>query len=213
MIKKLILGICISFFVVILPVLGNTEILRAPHLWILILLGILASIFQPGYNPFTITVKPRDKGTGAQIIWSVYLTQIAAILEATYLRYPKSVQWDLTASIAVGAALLGLGLRTWAVLTLGSLFTMHIDIQKDHSLVTKGPFRIVRHPSYLGAFIMYVATIVFLHAWFSVIVAVLVLPFAFLRRIHYEEGLLRDGLGEEYEAYCLKVKRFLPGIW
>ncbi len=213
MIKRLILGIVISFLVVILPVLGKTEILRAPHMWILILLGILASIFQPSYNPFTITAKPKDKGTGAQIIWSVYLTQLAAILEATYLRYPHSVQWDLTASIAIGAAVLGLALRTWAVLTLGSLFTMHIDIQKDHSIVTKGPFRIVRHPSYLGAFIMYVATIIFLHAWFSLIVAALVLPFAFLRRIHYEEELLEGGFGEEYEAYRRRVKRFLPGIW
>lgn len=213
MIKSLILGICISVLVIILPVLGNTEILRAPHLWILILLGILASIFQPSYNPFTITVKPKDKGTGAQIIWSVYLTQLAAVLEVTYLRYPHSVQWDLTASIAVGAAVFGLALRTWAVLTLGSLFTMHIDIQKDHSIVTKGPFKIVRHPSYLGAFIMYVATIVFLHAWFSVIIAALVLPFAFLRRIYYEEELLKERFGEEYKAYRRQVKRFLPGIW
>jgi len=213
MIKRLILGIVISFLVVILPVLGKTEILRAPHMWILILLGILASIFQPSYNPFTITARPKDKGTGAQIIWSVYLTQLAAILEATYLRYPSSVRWDLTASLAVGTAVLGLALRTWAVLTLGSFFTMHIDIQENHSIVTRGPYKIVRHPSYLGAFIMYVSTIVFLHAWFSVIVAVLVLPFAFLRRIHYEEGLLREELGEKYEAYCLKVKRFLPGIW
>ena len=213
MAKRLILGICISIFVAILPVLGNVEILLAPHLWILILLGILASIFQPSYNPFTITAKPRDKGTGAQIIWSVYLTQLAAILEAAYLRYPLSVQWDLIASIAVGVAVLGLALRTWAVLTLGNLFTMHIDIQKDHFIVTKGPFRIVRHPSYLGAFIMYLATIVFLHAWFSVIVALLVLPFAFVRRIYYEEELLKGGFGEEYEAYRRRVKRFIPGIW
>ena len=213
MVNGLILGIFISFLVVILPVLGNVEILRAPHLWILILLGILASIFQPSYNPFTITAKPKDKGTGAQIIWSVYLTQLAAILETTYWRYPCSVQWDLTASLAIGAAILGLALRTWAVLTLGTLFTMHIDVQKNHSIMTKGPYKIVRHPSYLGAFILYVATIVFLHAWFSVIIAVVVLPCAFLRRIHYEEELLKGVIGEEYEAYSRKTKKFLPGIW
>lgn len=213
MVKKLILGISITVLVVVLPVLGKIEILRAPNLWILILLGILASIFQPSYNPFNITAKPNDKGTGAQIIWSVYLTQLVAILEATYLRYPRSMQWDLTASIAIGAAVFGLALRTWAVLTLGSLFTMYIDVQEDHSIVTKGPYKIVSHPSYLGAFIMYMATIIFIHAWFSVIIAALVLPFAFLRRIHYEEELLKGRFGEEYEAYRRQVKRFLPGIW
>lgn len=213
MIKRLFPGIIISTLVVVLPALGNTDILCAPHLWILILLGILASIFQPGYNPFTITFKPRDKWTGAQIIWSVYLTQMAAIMEASSLRYPVSVQWDLVAYIAVGTAILGLALRTWAVLTLGNLFTMHIDVQKGHSIVQKGPYRMVRHPSYLGAFIMYIATIVFLHAWFSLLAAALILPFAFLRRIHYEEELLKGELGMEYETYCQKVKKILPGIW
>ena len=213
MIKRLIMGSVISFLVVILPVLGNTEILRATHIWILILLGILASVCQPSYNPFTITAKPKDKGTGAQIIWSVYLTQLAASLEATYLRYPRSVQWDLVASIAIGGAMLGLALRTWAVLTLGNLFTMHIDVQQGHPVVCRGPYRIVRHPSYLGAFIMYVSTIAFLHAWFSLVAAILILPFAFLRRIHTEEVLLKMHLGEEYEVYGLTVKKILPGIW
>jgi protein-S-isoprenylcysteine O-methyltransferase len=213
MIKRLFLGVIISILVVVLPTLGNAEMLRAPHLWILILLGILASIFQPSYNPFTITFKPRDKWTGAQIIWSVYLTQLAAIVEATYLRYPVSVQWDATATIAIGAAVLGLSLRTWAVLTLGSLFTMHIDVQEGHTVVQKGPYRIVRHPSYLGAFIMYVATCAFLHAWYSLVVAVLILPFAFLRRIRYEEELLKDELGADYETYSQKVKKIVPGIW
>lgn len=213
MIKRLFQGIIISILVVILPALGNVDILRAPHIWILILLGILASIFQPSYNPFTIMFKPRDKWTGAQIIWSVYLTQLAAIIEASYLRYPASIQWDLVAYIAVGAAILGLWFRTWAVLALGNMFTMHIDVQEGHSIVHKGPYRIIRHPSYLGAFIMYITTIVFLHAWFSLILALLILPFAFLRRIHYEEGLLREEVGEEYKEYCTRVKRFIPGIW
>ena len=213
MIKRLSLGMIISILVVVLPALGNVAILRAPHIWILILLGILASVFQPSYNPFTITFRPRDKWTGAQIIWSVYLTQLAAIMEATYLRYPVSVQWDFVAYTAVGTAILGLSLRTWAVLTLGTLFTMHIDVQEGHSIVQKGPYRIVRHPSYLGAFIMYIATIAFLHAWVSLIAAAMILPFAFLRRIHWEEELLKGALGAEYEAYRQKVKKILPGLW
>lgn len=213
MIKRLTLGIGMSLLLAILPTLGNLEILQAPHLWILFLMGILASVFQPSYNPITITAKTRDKGTAAQIIWSVYLTQGAATLEAAYLRYPDSVRWDLTTSAALVVAALGLALRSWAVLTLGRLFTMHIDIQKDHSVVTAGPFGIVRHPSYLGAFMMYVASTVMLHAWFSVTLALLALPLAFFRRIHHEEELLQGEFGEEYEAYRRRVKGFLPGIW
>jgi len=210
MLKRFTLGTLIACLVVLLPVSAKFEILRAPHMWILILLGILASLLQPGYNPFTITAKPRDKGTGAQIIWSVYITQLAAILEATYWRYPASVQWNWGTTVALMAAIGGLALRTWAVLILGPLFTMHIDIQANHTVVTGGPYKIVRHPSYLGAFIMYVATIVFLQAWFSAIAALLILPLAFLRRIHYEEKLLETEFGQDYRDYAQTVGKFIP---
>jgi protein-S-isoprenylcysteine O-methyltransferase Ste14 len=213
MIRKVLQGMIIGALVVLVPVMGNPGVLGALHLWIIILLGILASVLQPAYHPITIATIKQDRGTGAQILWSVYLTQLAAVLEATYLRFPQSLAWDLTATLAVGAIGLGLVLRTWAVRTLGRLFTMHIDIQKDHVLVCEGPFRFVRHPSYLGALITYLATTVLLHAWFSLLIAAILLPLAFMRRIRYEEEALVATFGEPYEAYRLRVKRMLPWIW
>lgn len=212
-IRRLILGIVISSFLIILPVLGNAEILRAPNLWILVAVGVLASVFQPSYNPFTITAKPRDRGTGAQIVWSVYVIQLGAILEGAYLRYPRSIEWDLTAIIALGALALGLWFRTWAVLTLGRFFTMHLSIAQDHSIIRTGPYKVVRHPSYLGAFVLYASTTVFLHAWFATVAAMVILPIAFLRRIHYEEEILNEEFGKEYESYCSEVRKIIPGIW
>lgn len=213
MAKRLIQGIVLSIVVIILPAWGNPEILRAPQISILLIFGVLVSILQPEYNPFTITAKPRDKGTGAQIIWLVYATQFAAILEAAYLRYPRSVHWGIAATIALVLMTLGLSLRTWAVFALGDFFTMHISIQKGHSVIRKGPYKLVRHPSYLGAFILYLSAAAFLHAWLSMIAGTVILLFAFLRRIHYEEELLKEELGKEYESYCSEVKKFLPGIW
>ncbi len=213
MIKRLIKGTALSMLVMIVPALGNIQILKYPHLWILMVLGVLASVLQPEYNPFTITAKPKDGGTGAQIIWSVYLTQLFAILEAAYLGYPGSVRWDLVSTVALVMAILGLLFRTWSVWTLGVFFTMHIEVQDNQKIIRKGPYRYIRHPSYLGAFVLYISTIVFLHAWYALIVAVLVLPLAFVRRIQYEDKLLRGEFGQDYEEYCRQVKRVLPFIW
>lgn len=213
MVKRLIQGTLISSMVVILPVLGNAEMLRFPQVWVLVAIGVLASVLQPGYGALTIVSKPRDGGTGAQIVWSVYVTQLAAILEAAYLRYPRSIEWDLVATIALIAMVLGLSLRTWAVVTLGGLFTMHISIQRDHAIISEGPYRIVRHPSYLGAFVLYTSTTVFLHAWLSAAAAVVALSFAFLRRMHREEQVLKEELGASYESYCAEVRKILPGLW
>ena len=213
MIKRLFLGIIISSLVLVIRSIGNIVILCTPHIWILLIFGVLASILQPAYNPFTITVKAKDGGTGAQIIWSVYITQLALILESAYLRYPESVEWDIVAYSALVSMAAGLALRTWAVLILGNLFTMHIEIQEGHTVICTGPYRCVRHPSYLGAFIMYLSTTIFFHAWFSMAAALFLLPLAFYRRICYEDRMLINEFGSEYESYRSKVKGFIPWLW
>ena len=53
---------------------------------------------------------------GAHIIWSVYLTQLAAIIEATYFRYPQSTRWDFIAVAALVFVALGLAIRTWSLI-------------------------------------------------------------------------------------------------
>ncbi|MFA5187481.1 MAG: isoprenylcysteine carboxylmethyltransferase family protein [Patescibacteria group bacterium] len=212
-VKRLALGIIISSIVVILPVAGNAAMFFSLHLWIVLTIGILASVFQPSYNPFTIASRIGDKGTGAQIIWSVYLTQLAAMLEAAYLRYPRSVEWDSVAVVALAVALFGLFARTWAVFVLGDFFTMHIAVGENHGIVRAGPYAVIRHPSYLGAVLLYWALPVFLHAWLAAVAAAIILPFAFVRRIHVEETTLMEKFGAEYKSYCAKTWKILPGIW
>ncbi len=199
--------------VALVPAVGNLSALRAPHLWILLVFGVFASLLQPAFRPFAIAAKSGDKGTGATIVWTVYLTQLAAVLEFAYVRWPESGGWDSVRTLALAGMLAGLAIRTWAVLTLGPLFTMHLDIRPGHRVVDRGPYRWARHPSYLGAWFMYVAAAVLLSAWFAAGAAALLMPVAFARRIRHEEVLLRRELGAEYDAYCRRVKRLIPGLW
>ncbi len=213
MLKKLIQGVIVSTLVLILPVMGNTAILQAPHLWILMVFGILASVLQPDYNPLTIAAASQDRGTGSQIIWSVYATQLAAVLECAYLRYPQSIAWDKAATAALVIMAMGLALRTWSVATLGGVFTMHISIREDHAVIRSGPYRIIRHPSYLGAFMLYLSSTVFLHAWISAAATLSLLLLAFMRRIRREEEVLIEEFGEAYRSYRSDVRMVLPGVW
>ena len=41
---------------------------------------------------------------------------------------------------------------------MGSHFTFELTLQKDHKLVTSGPYRIVRHPSYIGIYAFYLGS-------------------------------------------------------
>ncbi len=213
MIRKIIKGIIASLAIAILPVLGNVQMYCSPQIWILITIGLIGSIFQPDYNIIKDKSNSKDKGTEAQIIWSVYISQLLAVLEASYLRFPGSVKWDMITTVSLIIMILGLVLRTWSIHTLGNYFTMHLAIHKEHKIIRKGPYRYLRHPSYVGAFLTYFGTAIFLHSWFSLIVAAAILPVAWLRRMHYEEKLLIEKFGQEYESYCKTAKRVIPGLW
>jgi protein-S-isoprenylcysteine O-methyltransferase len=213
MIRKIIKGIIVSAAIAVLPVLGNIRMFYYPQIWIFFAVGFFASILQPDYRIVDDNSKIRDKGTETQIIWSVFITQLFIVLEAAYLRFPASVTWNIFTGASLFVMILGLTIRTWAIYTLGNYFTMHLSIQKEHKIIRQGPYKYVRHPSYVGAFFTFLGTAVFMHAWFSLILAAIVLPVAWLRRIHYEEKLLLDELGEEYKSYCKSVKRAIPYIW
>ena len=213
MLRKFMQGLIVSLLIVCTPVLWNTAMLRAPHLWILVIIGVLASLFQPEYNPFKRSRNTADKGTANQIIWSIYFTQLAVLIEAAYFRYPESLSWSTLTTFALILMLAGLAIRTWAVFTLGRYFTWHISTNEDQVIIKTGPYAFVRHPGYFGAFLTYTSTALFLKTWFSLFLSLILLSFAFLRRIHYEEKKLKLTFGKQYDSYCGSVKRFLPGVW
>ncbi len=211
--KKILKAIIVATVLTILPVLWNVEMLYGAQVWILFSLGAFGSILQPDYSFSGDKAKIRDAGTEALIIWSVFITQIMAVLEAAYLRYPASIAWDTVAVVTLVIMLVGFALRVWAIRTLGKYFTMHLDIHDDHKVIRSGPYKYFRHPSYVGAFLTYMGTSIFLHSWISAIAAAIILPIAWIKRMNREEDMLLGNFGKEYEDYCKKAKRFIPGVW
>ncbi len=108
---------------------------------------------------------------------------------------------------------LGIGLRQWAVWTLGRFFTVVVRVVDDQTVIDRGPYRWVRHPSYTGALLTLVGLGLALGNWLSV-VALLVLPtIGLVVRIRVEERALLVALGEPYRAYAEHRRRLLPGVW
>jgi protein-S-isoprenylcysteine O-methyltransferase len=213
MIRKILTALLAAGALSLIPTVGNPDALRHPQLWILVAVALAVSVFQPSYKPVDSGAPPHDRGTAAQIVWSVYLTQLAGILEAIYLRYPESFRWDAVTTLALVAMLAGLGLRIWAVLTLGRFFTWFITVYEDHEVIRAGPFRFIRHPAYCGAWILFVSTLVFLHAWWGAALSLVLQLLAYARRIRYEEAMMIERLGEDYRAYTREVKALVPLFW
>lgn len=184
--------------------------LKLPALWMVIGVSVLANVLQPAYNPFKGSRTKEDRGTAVQILWTVYLTQAIALTELVW-RKPASVPLDGLAWLAFVGMLGGLALRTWSVVLLGRWFTWNVTVQPGQELITRGPYRFIRHPSYTGALITFVASCVLLRSWIAACVAAVSLTAAFMRRIRYEEALLNEKL-TAYPAYRNRTGRLFPRL-
>jgi protein-S-isoprenylcysteine O-methyltransferase Ste14 len=114
----------------------------------------------------------------------------------------------------IGVALFGGGtlLRIWPVFVLGNRFSGLVAIQREHTLVTTGPYRFVRNPSYLGLIIASVGWALAFRSAIGVLLTVLMIP-ALVARMHAEERLLGAHFGAEYEAYRARTWRLIPWLY
>lgn len=144
----------------------------------------------------------------------VLITGIAGFLVAFHL-HSLAMPGPGRVYVAVGVALicLGMAIRQWAVHTLGRFFTFKLTVQGDQRVVDSGPYRVVRHPSYSGLLVSGIGTAVALGNWVSLGVIVVPAVLALARRIQVEEGMLRQGLGPDYDRYAASRKRLVPGVW
>jgi protein-S-isoprenylcysteine O-methyltransferase Ste14 len=118
--------------------------------------------------------------------------------------------WLRTVSLALLAA--GLMVRISAIYTLGRAFTANVTIHATQTLNRSGLFRYLRHPSYTGMLLIFLALGLRLQNWVSLAI-VLGPPFAaLLYRIHVEEAALRNAF-DEYDSYSRTTKRLIPGIY
>ena len=102
--------------------------------------------------------------------------------------------------------------RIWPIFILGRRFSGLVAIQPGHELVTDGIYGVIRHPSYLGAIVLMFGWALAFRSGPGLILAALIIP-ALLARIRSEEALLRTQFGDQYDAYCRRTSRLIPGLY
>jgi protein-S-isoprenylcysteine O-methyltransferase Ste14 len=108
--------------------------------------------------------------------------------------------------------IVGGALRLWPVFVLGKRFSGLVAIQPGHRLVTDGIYRTLRNPSYLGMLVIAIGwALAFRSGVGLALAAVTLIPL--IARIHAEEALLKAQFGGEYEAYCQRSWRLVPGVY
>jgi len=119
--------------------------------------------------------------------------------------------WHVLAGELIGWA--GLAIRIWAVVVLGASFRLTVEVDSGQTVVDRGPYRWVRHPSYTGLLLIAIGFGFGLGNWLSLAILVLVPPIGIVRRIAVEEQQLVAVLGRPYADYRRRTKRLIPRVW
>ena len=118
-----------------------------------------------------------------------------------------TLRWSGVLLLVVGSAL-----RLWPVFILGRRFSGLVAIQPGHTLVTTGIYSRIRNPSYLGLLIASLGWVLAFRSGVGVLLVAALVP-PLVARMRAEEKLLHSHFGREYDEYCARTRRLIPGIY
>ena len=154
--------------------------------------------------------RQRDRGTRILVVLAL------GVVIGTAVAAPLSQSPALAPLPATGIVLMWLGLtvRVWSVAALGGDFRTTVEVEPGQTVVSAGPYRWVRHPSYTGLLLIATGLGVARGSWASLAACALLLIPALVRRIHVEEAELDHVLGDGYRSYRSKTTaRLIPHLW
>ena len=132
---------------------------------------------------------------------------VIAVRPGPELDIPAALRWTGLALIVAGSAF-----SYWSAYTLGRHFDLDVEVHGGHEIVDRGPYRIVRHPVYLGIAIHFSGACL-ATGNLALIAGTLAVTFpALYLRAAVEERLLRESLGPAYDAYARRVPMLVP-LW
>lgn len=179
-------------------------------LWI-----ILTAIWLVGMFMTRHTVRRQ---TSSSRLWQIGITLLGAWLvfgRGTGVAWMDAAAFPVTAGVAVAGvaiALAGVAFAIWARVTLGANWSGIVTVKEGHTLVRRGPYRIVRHPIYTGLLIAWAGTAL-TNGLVRGFVALPLFAFGFWSKTLIEERFMIEEFGEQYLRYRREVRALVPFLF
>ena len=187
--------------------------------------GVLATVIVASWMA-TLRI-PRDPPAGSSLWFRLpALAQLGlglgTLALSVYLGYLLWVPLPLTlppvivSSLRVagpGVYLSGLGLTLWARWSLGGMYGVSTsstaELRVNHQLIQRGPYAGLRHPMYLGYWLLFAGVLLTYRTWTPVVLLAIFVP-AFCRRARREETVLEGRFGQEWIEYKAHTAFMIP---
>jgi protein-S-isoprenylcysteine O-methyltransferase Ste14 len=178
---------------------------------------VFAAVFIFGKRPAASVTPDRKReplsllGIGLQgLAYGLAWTIRRPLFTSFYAGPPwVDVIW---AVFTIVIAFASVGIAVAAVRTLGKEWSLTARVVEGHRLVQTGPYRLVRHPIYTGMLGMLLATGFAIGNPYTFGISWLLFGIGTIIRIKYEERLLRETFGTEFDEYVRRVPAILPTV-
>jgi len=190
-----------------------------PRFWVYAAIWLGAALYGLLSVDPTLLTERRKPGGRTLDPWTLLGIRVCAVTSAVVALVDiDRVHWSDTVpeAIRIPAMMLYAAALLLAVRAMiaNRFFSIAVRIQADrgHRLVSSGPYRIVRHPGYLGMGVACPASVLALGSWLALVPALLY-ALLIVRRAALEDRYLRTEL-DGYAAFAARVRyRLIPGVW
>jgi protein-S-isoprenylcysteine O-methyltransferase Ste14 len=181
-----------------------------PHVASIIVLGCWLAfgvVFAMRRPAMGRSVAKRD----TRSIFGIAVGAIAfALVWAHPTFYPQ--KQGMGVLLAGPIALVSVTFAIWAILTLGTQWSIQAQLKANHQLVTTGPYRFVRHPIYTSFFGLLIATGLVFSDSKRLAIGIVLYFICTTIRIRSEESLLRQEFGATFDTYARNTPAVLPFV-
>ena len=134
---------------------------------------------------------------------------ILAVFQIGTLDYLE--EYSVIRYIGLAVYLVFSWIQVWSFKTLGDNYSQDIMIKKNHELITKGPFKIIRHPQYLCQILLDLGATAATFSYLVGFLALIEIPI-YILRASMEDKLLAKHFGEKFSDYKKKSGFMFPFI-
>jgi protein-S-isoprenylcysteine O-methyltransferase len=182
--------------------------------WCAIALMGISAVLDVALAPRYAGGEKAEDGWTCQFL-VVSLATNAALSVGLTLAHIGWITWHPAAISAVGAVVgtIGLVVRYSAVWALGRFFTWRVTLFTDHTIVRRGLFRYLRHPSYLGGMLAGWGVALALGNWLAFVIFSCTHVPLMIHRMRQEERALLAHFGDDYARYMSETARLVPFIY
>lgn len=174
----------------------------------LIIFGLMEFFLRRGTTAKSLKAGAKDQGTTLLILISYVGAILALSIDLPGLVWVQGLRW-----VGVGLSAGGTALRIWSMKTLGQYYTRTLVTTSNQQVVQHGPYRLVRHPGYLAALLIWVGAAVASGSVSATIFVFVLLIITYGYRIRNEERMLIESFCSAYTDYCRQTWRLIPFIY